>query len=47
MSKKLYHKGREIDNVGIDYGDGNVMVCYTDTGDVDIVPKSEIEVKDE
>ncbi len=40
---KLTHDGREINDNGIDYGDGSVMIQYKDTGDVAIVRKSEIK----
>jgi hypothetical protein len=37
-----FHKGREVENNAVDYGDGTVMIQYKDNGDIAIVPKSEI-----
>lgn len=43
---KLTHKGREIEDNAVDYGDGTVMIGYKDNGDIAIVPKSEIKAED-
>lgn len=44
--KILTHGGREIEDNGIDYGDGSVMIRYKDDGDVVIVPKLDIKVEE-
>lgn len=46
MTPALFHNGREIDPSAIDYGDGSVMVSYVDTGEVVVIEKSEIEVRE-
>jgi hypothetical protein len=49
--KKVYHvkpggTDREVDSNAIDYGDGTVMVGYVDTGDIAIVLKSELVMRE-
>jgi hypothetical protein len=41
---KLTYKGREIEDNAVDYGDGTVMICFKDDGDVTLALKKDIEV---
>jgi hypothetical protein len=43
--KLVYHNDREIESDAVDYGDGNVMIRYKDTGEITIVPKNEIKTQ--
>ena len=43
--KPVYHNNREIESDAVNYGDGNVMIRYKDTGEIAIVPKSEIKTQ--
>jgi hypothetical protein len=43
--KKILHKGREVEDNAVDYGDGTIMISYKDNGDIAIIPKAELEIK--
>lgn len=44
---KLTHDSREIEDNVINYGDGQVMIRYKDTGDLKVIPRAEIEMETE
>jgi hypothetical protein len=41
----LYHHGREIEDEAVSYGDGLVMIMYTDNREISIVPKANITLE--
>lgn len=43
---RFLHDGREILDNAIDYGDGDVMICYADNDECRIVKKSEITTRE-
>jgi len=44
---KILHKGREVEDNAVDYGDGTVMIQYKDDGDIAIIRKSELTTEGE